>query len=71
MSAKNLTLAGKRFVILTAEEYRLLRKRAANAPRRRIRSADDRDAAEALRRLNDAADVAIPYETARKKLGLK
>jgi len=72
MPAKNLTLAGKRFVILPAAEYRLLRKQAKTVrTARRHFSQDDRDTAEALRRLNDPTDKTVLYADARKRLGLK
>jgi hypothetical protein len=72
MPAKNLTLAGKRFVILPEAEYRQLRKRAGivRNSRRQV-TQDQRDTAEALRRLNDPADKVVSYADARKRLGVK
>ena len=86
MAAQTLTLAGKRFVILPESEYRKLRAapkrngksasaRAAKRPRKRQRlTAQDRgDIAEARRRLRaveEGRDLLIPWEQARKELGL-
>lgn len=73
MAAKNLTLDGKRFVILPEAEYRMLRKRAGkpSVARQRAESEDAGDVAEALRRLADLGDAVVPYAEARKRLGLK
>jgi hypothetical protein len=65
MPAVHITLAGQHFVILPAEEYRSLRAAA------RETGQDAKELAEANARLADAIDKAVPYDTVRKRLGLK
>jgi hypothetical protein len=80
MAAQSLTLAGRKFVILPKSEYDKLRGRAPKngAPRKgtsksrghRMTGQDRGDIAEVKRRLADPNDKIIPYEEARKRLGL-
>ena len=74
MTVQTLTLKGERYVVIREKDFRALtRKKPANAARRkprRVTAQDRRDIAEAQRRLADPNDLAVPYASARKRLGL-
>lgn len=73
MTIQTLELRGERYVLLREEDFRALSQKAGTgkAPKRRRLSAQDRgDIAEAIRRLADKNDRAVPYERARQRLGL-
>jgi hypothetical protein len=78
MSVQKLKVAGRDFVLVPKRDYDRLRAaakdRATTKPaRRRTRlSAQDRaDLAEARRRLADTSYKAIPWEQAKKELGME
>ncbi|MGA2582235.1 MAG: hypothetical protein ABSG31_03065 [Tepidisphaeraceae bacterium] len=73
MTVQTLKLGGERYVLLKEEDFKSLKTKARSAKARRGRSPANQqggDIAEAIRRLNDAGDSEIPYEQARKRLGL-
>ena len=79
MTVQTVKLAGKKFVIVAEKDYRDLKAQAALAANgarngrsktRRLTAQDRGDIAEARRRLADPNDKEIPYEVARKQLGL-
>ena len=76
MTVQTVKLAGKKFVIVAEEDFRQLKAKATartarpNGKARRLTAQDRGDIAEAKRRLADDADPEIPYEAARKQLGL-
>jgi hypothetical protein len=74
MTVQTLKLGRERFVLLKERDYRQLKAKAARqngTKRARKLTAQDRaDIAEARRRLNDPNDRVIPYQEARKQLGL-
>jgi hypothetical protein len=73
MTVQTLRLGGRRFVVLPEKEFRLLQRKAQNGTKQRPRrsAADDRaDTRRSLRRLHDPNDREVPYEEARKRLGL-
>jgi hypothetical protein len=74
MTVQTLTLKGERYVVIREKDFRALtKKKPADTSRRKPRrlTAQDRgDIVEAERRLADPSDRAIPYATARKRLGL-
>lgn len=74
MTVQTLKVGRERFVLLKEKDYRQLKAKAARqngAKRSRKLTAQDRaDIVEARRRLSDSSDRVIPYEEARKRLGL-
>lgn len=79
MTVQTVKLGRERFVLLREKDYRQLKAKANGAKaqgakpvskRRRLTAQDRGDIAEAKRRLADSADKEIPYEEARKQLGL-
>ena len=79
MTVQTVKLGRERFVLLREKDYRQLKAKANEAKakgakpagkRRRLTAQDRGDVAEAKRRLADPADKEIPYEQARKQLGL-
>ncbi len=73
VTVQTLKLRGERYVLLKEKDFRALKLKAQSRKARKPRrlTAQDRgDIAEATRRLNDPSDQEIPYEQARKRLGL-
>jgi hypothetical protein len=75
MTVQTVKLAGKKFVIVAEKDYRDLKAQAAQGRNgrsnaRRLTAQDRGDIAEAQRRLADPKDKEIPYEMARKQMGL-
>jgi len=73
MTIRTLEFKGERYVLIREEDFRALSHKsgAGEAPKRRRLTAQDRgDIAEALRRLADKNDRAVPYERARRRLRL-
>jgi hypothetical protein len=73
MTVQTLKVGRERFVLLKEKDYRQLKAKAdGHGPsRKRKLTAQDRgDIAEAKRRMKDRSDEIIPYEEARKRLGL-
>ena len=75
MTIQTVKLGRERYVVMREKDYRQLKagKPVASktrGKRRRLTRQDRSDIAEAKRRLNDANDRIIPYEQARKQLGL-
>ena len=68
-----LKLRGEKYVLLREKDFNTLKTKAESGKSRRGRrtTAQSRgDIAQASRRLNDPSDREIPYEQARKRLGL-
>ena len=74
MAVQTVKFGGKRFVIVPEQDYRDLKAKAARTPTarksRKLTAQERGDVAEARRRLDDSADKEIPYEQARRELGL-
>jgi hypothetical protein len=76
MTVQTLKIGKERFVLLREKDYRALKAKVGKngniTPRKTHRlSAQDRgDIAEAKRRLADPNDRSIPWEKAKKELGL-
>lgn len=75
MTVQTLKLGGRDYVIVPKKDFQNLQQRAkgthqATRQPRRLTAQDQGDIAEATRRLSDPGDKAVPYEQARKRLGL-
>jgi len=77
MTVQTVKLAGKRFVIVPEKDFRNLQRRAkgstARPTTRRGSHSDAEDRADielARKRLADPKEKPVPYEQARKELGL-
>lgn len=69
MTVQKIKLAGRQFVIIPEKDFRNLERRAKSAyPRQK--GSDRADIALARKRLSDPKEKPIPYEQARKVLGL-
>lgn len=75
MTVKSLKLGGRDYVIIPKKDFQYLQERAKRTARparrsRRLTEQERGDVAEAERRLGDSGDRAVPYEEARRRLGL-
>jgi hypothetical protein len=73
MTVQILKFGGERYVLLKEEDFKSLKTKAQSIKARRGRSPATQqsgDIAEAKRRLDDVGDREVPYEQARKRLGL-
>ena len=68
MNAGTLTIDGKKFRVVPASDYNALQ--AAWRSQQRELMEDRADVAEARRRLKDSKQKPIPWEQAKKRLGL-
>ena len=73
VTVQTLKLRGQRYVLLREKDFNALKIKARTGKPgkgRRLTAQERGDVAEALRRLSDPNDREIPYEQARKRLGL-
>jgi hypothetical protein len=73
VTVQTLKLRGERYVLLREKDFNALKVKAASSKpgkTRRLTAQDRGDIAEAARRVSDPGDREIPYEQARKRLGL-